>query len=275
MRVAALLVAALAPLAAQPDIRTVVERSLETADRNWRAARNYTFVERSETRSLDGAGKLKERKVKTFDITLLEGTPYRRLIARDDRPLSPADERAEQEKLRHSNEERKRETGAQRKKRIADFEARRKREFDLMREVPEAFDFQFAGEAEVRGEQTWVYNAKPRPGYRGRTRQSRLFPKFQGRIWVSRRDYAWVKVEAEVVDDIWFGLFLARLAKGSRLVFEQQRVNAEVWLPVRIAVAASARVALLKKINIEMENTYRDYRKFSSESRIISTQPVE
>lgn len=118
MRVAALLVAALAPLAAQPDIRTVVERSLETADRNWRAARNYTFVERSETRSLDGAGKLKERKVKTFDITLLEGTPYRRLIARDDRPLSPADERAEQEKLRHSNEERKRETGAQRKKRI-------------------------------------------------------------------------------------------------------------------------------------------------------------
>ena len=46
-----------------------------------------------------------------------------------------------------------------------------------------------------------------------------------------------------------------RLAPGSRLIFEQVRVNNEVWLPKRVAVTASARLGLIKKFNFEEETT--------------------
>ena len=65
--------------AAQVDPREVLIKSLAADDANWRVARNYTFIERSDQRRLDSAGHLKSREIKTADVTLLEGTPYRRL----------------------------------------------------------------------------------------------------------------------------------------------------------------------------------------------------
>ncbi len=43
-------------------------------------------------------------------MTLLEGSPYRRLVARNDQPLSPKEQKKEEDKLRRSIEERRKET---------------------------------------------------------------------------------------------------------------------------------------------------------------------
>ncbi len=276
MRLLVLVLAAVASGAGQvPDIGTLIDRSIVASDNNWKIARNYTFVERSEQRQLDSDGRVKSRRILTYDITLLEGSPYRRLTQRDDKPLSADENRKEEEKLRKSNEERRKETAAQRAKRISDFEKRRQREFEIIRELPKAFDFRLAGEETVAGTGAWVLDATPRPGYEPHDRRTRFFPKLKGRIWISKQDYSWVKVDAEVIDTISFGFFLARLGKGAHLHFEQVRVNNEVWLPARIAVAASARVALVKKFNIEQDISYRDYRKFQSDSRIVSTEALQ
>jgi hypothetical protein len=111
MRLIALIALSTALSFAQ-DARQIVLRSLELDSRNERIARNYTFVARNETRQVDGQGRLKQRRVLTYDVTLLEGSPYTRLIARDDKPLSPAEERKEAEKLRKSIEQRRKETSA-------------------------------------------------------------------------------------------------------------------------------------------------------------------
>jgi hypothetical protein len=73
-----------------------------------------------------------------------------------------------------------------------------------------------------------------------------------------------------VVDTISVGLFLVRLAKGSRAAFEQTRVNDEVWLPRRLQVFASARLGLLKVLHIEHEVVYSKCREFQTGSFIIS-----
>ena len=93
------------------EAREIVLRSVKLDSDNYRIARNYTFVERNETRQLDGQGRLKERRVLTHDVTLLEGLPYLRLIARNDQPLPPAEEKKEREKLRKSIAERQKEMG--------------------------------------------------------------------------------------------------------------------------------------------------------------------
>lgn len=270
-----LVIAALLAAAALPNATEVLERSIEASERNWKVARNYTFIERSETRQFDSEGRVKSRRLRTHDITLLEGSPYRRLVERDDKPLPPDEEREEQEKLRKSNEERRKETEEQRAKRIADYEKRRMKEIELVRELPKAFDFHVAGSESVAGVDTWVLEATPRPGYKPRDRRARFFPKLRGRIWISQRDYSWVRAEAEVTDTISFGWFVARLGKGARLSFEQVRVNGEVWLPSHIGVTASARVALLKKYNVEQEITYKGYRRFQTDSRVTTLGEVE
>src|SRR5690348_8135120 len=146
MRFALALVFFAAAAAQQPDARDIMRRSVDANDRNWKIARNYTFLERSEERQLDSAGRVKSKEVKTYDVTLLEGSPYLRLVERDDRPLPPAEEKREQEKLQKSNVERLKESLAQRQQRIDDYEKRRERQRKTMHEVEDAFDFKIVGQ---------------------------------------------------------------------------------------------------------------------------------
>lgn len=274
MRLIALTALTAALLFAQ-DPRQIVLRSLELDSRNERIARNYTFLTRNETRQVDAQGLLKERKVLTYDVTLLEGSPYQRLIARDDKPLSPGEERKEQEKLRKSIEQRRKETPDQRAKRLAEWEKKRRENREPLLEIPDAFELRIAGEERVSGKDAWIIDATPRPGFRGKSRLARMFPKFKGRLWIDKQDSVWVKAEAEVLDNISFGLFVARLQKGARMTFEQTRVNDEVWLPKRITIALAVRVFLVKNIRAEVDATFMNYRKFQSESRVVGFEPPQ
>jgi hypothetical protein len=51
--------------------------------------------------------------------------------------------------------------------------------------------------------------------------------------------------------------------------FEQTSVNGEVWLPSRISVRAEARIAILRKMRAEIDITYREYKKFQADSKIV------
>jgi hypothetical protein len=91
-------------------------------------------------------------------------------------------------------------------------------------------------------------------------------------VWIDKAEYQWVRIEAETIDTISVGLFLARLNPGAKLVFEQTRVNNEIWLPKREVVSGSGRLGLLKKLSLEDDLTWSNFRKFQVDSRIIATQ---
>src|ERR1039458_12235 len=109
MRFLALVICVPAVLAAQ-DVREIVRRSIDVESAGVELARNYTYLERQEERELDGSGKLKNLEVHTYDVTLLEGSPYRRLVAQNDQPLTAKEQKKEEEKLRQSNAGRSAET---------------------------------------------------------------------------------------------------------------------------------------------------------------------
>jgi len=261
-------------LGAQPDGAEIVRQSLARSEERARLARNYTFIERQVQKRLDAEGRVKSRQCRTFDITLLEGSPYRRLIQRDDRPLPPEEEKKEQEKLERSIAERRNETEKQRASRIADWERKRKRQRDLAAEVVKAFDLKVVGEESVEGRPAWVLEATPRHGYKPPFREARMLPKLKGRIWIDREDLEWVRMEADLIDTVSFGWLLARVQPGGHLSLTQTRVNNEVWLPRHVKVTGAARIALVKMMRIEVETEFSDFRKFQSESRVVSTSPL-
>ena len=92
-------------------------------------------------------------------------------------------------------------------------------------ELPEAFDFRLAGDERRDGNSMYVIEATSRQGYQPRSRTANMLVHLQGKLWVDKQDQHLAKAEVEVVDTISVGLFLVRLAKGSRAAFRQTRVN--------------------------------------------------
>jgi len=273
MRVLALCASIPALLAAQnaPDARAIVRRSLELDRKNQAVARNYTFLERDETRMLDRSGRQKKpAEIRTYDVTLLEGSPYRRLVARNDRPLAPQEERKEQEKLRRSIAERRKETPEERQRRIAEWERKQQHQRAPFQEIPDAFDLRLAGEETLDGRPVYVIAATPKPGYKPKLAAAAYFPKIKGKLWIDKQDNQWVKGQIETLDTISFGGIVVRLAKGSHVTFEQTRVNDEVWLPRRIVVSVSARLMLVAAERAEVEIAFSNYRKFQADSRLVT-----
>ena len=115
-----------------------------------------------------------------------------------------------------------------------------------------------------------MIDAAPKPGYRPKSQSAAFFGKVKFRVWIARNDYQWVKLDMETLDTIAFGGFLIRMAKGGHLTAENTRINNEVWLPKRAVLKGAVRIALVKVLRGELIFSFSDYKKFQTDSRIIS-----
>jgi hypothetical protein len=256
---------AIAPVTPQEMVR----HALADYTRDDAAERQYTYLQRDDFRMLDGSGNLKRRDLHTYDVTLLEGSRYNRLVKRNDQPLPPEEEKQQQANLQRSIEERRKETPDQRRQRIAEWERKRQERQKDIDEVPDAFDLLLVGEDVVGGVPVWIVDGTPHPGYKPKSKTAAYFTKMQGRIWLAKSDYHAVKIDAVTMDTISIGAFLIRFAKGGHIGVEFARVNNEVWMPKRVVLTGSARVLLVKGYHVDADFTFSDYKKFSTESRII------
>ena len=82
-------------------------------------------------------------------------------------------------------------------------------------------------------------------------------------------------MDVECLDTVTWGLFLARFHKGLRFTLEQTRVNEEVWLPLQLAAKIDVRLALLKNFNVDLEQSFRDYKKFRTSARVVGVGEVQ
>jgi hypothetical protein len=243
------------------DAADVVRRSIATEDHTLELSRNYSYEQRQEIREADSSGNLKKTGSETFDILILEGSQYRRHVAHDDKPLSKNDQAKEDDKYRRAAEDRRKETPEQRQARIADWDRHRRRQREPYREVPNAFNLKVAGEETLAGVPAWTIDATPKPGYKPVSNATRFFPKVKGRIWIGKADYEVLKVDIESLDTISFAGFLVRMAKGSHIVIDSERLNNEVWVPGKAVLRGSVRIALIKVIRGEIAFTFTNYKK--------------
>lgn len=249
-----------------PDGNALI-RKTQLADRdNWPRILDYEYYERIIIKHLDGDGRVEKTEQKAHEVLFLEGSPYRRLLEKDGKPLSEAEVRFEEEKLRSVAEERRRETPEQRRKRLEEAEKARERNRAALREVPDAFTFRVIGEETVNGRKTWVTWFEPRPGYSPRDRRARIFPHLKGKLYIDQEEFHWVRAEAELFDTFSFGWILVRVHKGSRAVVEQSRTAEGHWVQTKIDLQADARVGLFKHYRIDQQILYSGFRKPPAET---------
>jgi hypothetical protein len=235
-----------------PDVARIVELSIAATQRHWHAWLQYTYIRRDEDRQLDLAGQPRSEVVVVSRAILVNGAQFRQLVERDGRPLPLAEDRKQNQAIAQL----KRETPKQRTERLRNEE---EENMSLVGEVPGAFDFQLAGDDVVKGRPAWILQAAPHAGYQARGKYGKMFSKVSGRLWVDKRDFAWIKVDAQVIQPFSMGLFLARILPGSRITVEQTRVADGIWMPENIEVRAAARILFLKSLQVERILTYSGY----------------
>src|ERR1700685_4055568 len=251
--------------------RIVADKDIE----NDKRLRDYTYIERDEEHKLDGKGQVKSTEVKTYELMELYGEQVQRLIEKDDKALDQKDAAKEEEKIQKIIDKRKNESESDRKKREEREEKDREEDRKFVREVADAYTFTLGGPDTLGGREAWVIEGEPRPGFVPRLKESKYLSKFRGRVWIDKNDLQLAKMDVECLDTITWGLFLARFHKGSRFMLEQTRVNDEVWLPLHVTAKIDVRLALLKNFDVNLEQTYRDYKKFRATAKIVSVGDVK
>ena len=248
--------------------RVVADKDIE----NDKRLRDYTYIERDEEHRLGGKGQVKSTEIKTYEVLEIYGEQVQRLIEKNDNPLERKDRDKEEEKIQKIIDKRKNESDSSRRKREQKEEKDREDGRKFVLEVADAYNFHLVGTESLGGRDAWVIDAEPRPGYEPHTREAKFLPKFHGRVWVDKDEAQLAKMDIECIDTVSLGWFLARVHRGSRIVFEQTRVNDEVWLPKHLSVKVDVRLALLKNFNVDLEQAYRDYKKFGATSKIVGVK---
>jgi hypothetical protein len=249
-------------------IRELLHRAEEKDIENEKQQRDYTYVERQEEHKLDGHGVVKKVESRTSEVLEIYGEQVARLTAKDDK-LLPADEaKKEDEKIQKIIDKRKNESEGDRRKRLEREEKGREEDRKFVLEIADAFNFRLAGSEVFDGRDAWVLEGEPRPGYEPKRRDARILSKFKGRVWIDKAEGQWVKLDITAIDTISVGFVLARIHKGTRVLVELTRVNDEVWLPKLVQLHFDARVALFKSYDMDVEQTYREYKKFRTDTKI-------
>jgi hypothetical protein len=249
-------------------IRALLMRAEEKDLENDKRLRDYTYIERQEEHKLDAHGAVAKTEIRTLEVLEIYGEEVEKLIAKDDKPLSLEDAKKEDEKIQKIIDKRKNESDDARRKRLEKEEKAREEDRKFVLEIADAFDFKLVGSETIDGHDTWVLEGEPHPGYQPKHRDAKMLSKFHGRVWIDKEEAQWVKLDISAIDTISIGLFLARIHKGARIVVDQTEVNKEVWLPKHVQVRVDVRLALLKNYREDVEQTFRDYKKFRTESKI-------
>jgi len=203
---------------------------------------------------LDAAGEQKTAEEDLYAVIPLgEGASFDEHIQHDGEPVAPEireRQLKELERLRAESSAMKR---RQFEKELADR--------SYMKEVPGAFNFRITGEEQLPTGPAWVVEATPRPGFEAKSRYAHVFPKMKGTLWIDKNAIQWVKADAVATDNVAFGLFIARLSKGSHILLEQRKLPDGDWVPESLEAKAAARLFLLFQHNFEETITYNNYSK--------------
>jgi hypothetical protein len=256
-------------------IRTLIQKVAANDIENDKKQRDYTYIERDVETRLDGKGYTKSTETKTYEILNIYGEQVQRLIERDDKPISDAEAAKQEEKIQKVISKRRSESETDRHKRTEREAQDRQEARQFEQEIVDAYKFTLLGTELVSGSAAWVISAEPRPGFVPHMKYANYLPKFHGRIWIDKADLQMSKLDVEALDTVSWGLFVARFHKGSHFMIEQARINDEVWLPRQLAFKIDVRVGLLKNFRMDAQQTFRDYKKFSTDSRIVAVSETQ
>lgn len=268
--------------AGSEDAETLLLRVIESQERQQELTREYAFRETTVTRDLDSKGRVERTESEVALVTPGPDGEYRRLEAKDGKPLSPAEEAKEENKfqeflekqLRMPPEERDRKTKEKLKGRVERFQER-------LREALEVYDFQPLEDEVIQDVPLRVFRFSPKPGYEGHSRSTNILARMEGKVWIDPRRGQLAKLQVRFVKNLKFlGGIFGRVSEGSEASAEGWFDGEGVWLLDEVEVSLDARLYFLKSYRQRIEIDYHDFQRYRVDTEeqikpIKPTRPVK
>jgi hypothetical protein len=223
----------------------------------------------------DSRGRPAPRQERTYEVFSVAGKRFRRMTARDGRPLPPDEARKEEKRVTKAvREHREKVTRAAAKDPEEGARADGRDDGPKASDILRVCRLVNPRREELRGRPALAYDFEPRPGARPKGRAESWMRKTHGRLWIDEQARRLLRLEARVDESLKVGGGLvASVRPGSFFVFEQSLVDGQAWLPTRAEIDVKARVLLLKSVRQRQEIRFGDYRKFAVETTEELKQP--
>jgi hypothetical protein len=250
---------------------------VEVAERTSEAIqKDYTYHSVEALQEIDSHDRIKKTETDQYDVFWINGVPVRRLLKKNGKDLSDSEKKQEDERIDKESakaRERRDKADAQGK----ESSPRGDDEVTVSR-LLELGSFSNAHRVQFHGRDTIVVDYAGDPKAKTRNSFESVIRDLVGTIWVDEHDQAIARLEGHFVNNFKVGGgLLVNIQKGLTFSMEQTRINDEVWLPAHIEGHGSGRALLFFHFNGEMVVENSDYRKFKTDSTIVSagTQAID
>ncbi len=243
--------------AQEPSVEAIIQKSVEANQFDYKESPFFNYKETDKS----------AKGTRTYQITMIDGTPYQHLLEVNGEPLPPDQAQRELKKQQQAKMKRDSESASEKRARIAAWGKSRRSDNQMMEQLTNAFNFKIVGEEKVREFNVWQLKATPRPGYQPPNRNSQVLTGMKGKLWIDEKTYQWVKVSAQVIHPVSIEGFLAQVEPGTRFELEKSPVEGGSWQITHFSMKAQAKVLYLFSHNSGAESTYFDFKRIDNQNQ--------
>ena len=179
-----------------------------------------------------------------------------RLIEKDGKPLPPAEEQAEIDRL--NNLLAHPEVQEHRHKKEQEDSARGD---EMVRMLPDAFLYTFDGMVEGPNGLCYRLKFKPNPAFTPPDREGEVYHGMVGELWVDQGQLRLVKIDAHLISDVNFGWgVLGRLYKGGSILVQNADVGLHHWETVHMKLQLQGKLLMLKSVDYSTTEDFSDFK---------------
>jgi hypothetical protein len=224
--------------------------------------------------------KADEKGSTTKEIVQTRDGDVARLIAVNDKPLTPEEQQKETERL--NNLLAHPELQAHRQKKEKEDSDRGD---EMVRLLPDAFLYTYHGIVPGPNGPSYRLTFQPNPKFLPPDREAEVYHGMAGELWIDVAEKRLTKLDGHLISDVNFGWgVIGRLFKGGQILVEQKDVGMHHWEQIHLRLDLTGKILMVKPLNIqttedasdfhpvEKEMTYQDAIKLLQRGETGSTQ---
>ncbi len=213
----------------------------------------FTYHEDEDRFEKDKKGPLVPGERRTYDVIMLEGEPYRKLIRLNSQALdAKMQERVEQEMEAARAERRQRKPATiTRSVTLSDLDS-----------LERLFDNKVTGEETVLGRKTWRLESQPKRGYKPANKEEEQALGARRITWFDQQEGVELKTRDVFIRPT------NGFQPGSEIEREYGKVG-DAWLIATQTLRIDFKVLAVVHARVETRYRYYDYQRFEVESKII------
>lgn len=189
------------------------------------------------------------------------------VIAYNGQPLT-----AEQRQIEESRIERFINNPGELKKKCAQDHEVADRTLRILRALPEAFLFEYAGEetgsraVAGAGSRLLKLAFRPNPAYEPPSHVEEVLTGLQGFVLIDAAHDRLAAIDGTLFKDVPFGWgILGRLNRGGRFIVQQSNVGDDLWQVSSMTMNFTGKLLLLKSLNVSSTEVFSDFQRIPSE----------